>query len=207
MSQKGFLVCTQGHTPLPDLTDTVLAQQVKSGDQGAFEVLVQRYRTPLFHFIYRFLADYDLTCDMLQEVFLRFYISLPQLKTSAPFKQWLFHVARNCCVDELRKKRRSALSFSELEVEERENESTDLWEIPDPGPLPEEVVERRDLQALVQEAIRALPPRYRSIMLLRYVAQLSFSEIGEILSMPESTAKTYFHRAKPLLRKRIADRL
>jgi RNA polymerase sigma factor (sigma-70 family) len=200
---------TQEHirTPFLDSTDAVLAKQVLSGDQEAFEVLVQRYNAPLFNFICRFLGDYDLASDVLQQVFLRFYTSLPKLGTSDPFKPWLFQVARNCCVDELRRKNRYAIHFSQLEVENSEGELTGLNDIPDPGPLPEEVVERHDLQTVLQEAIQALPPKFRSVVILRYTSQLSFSEIGKVLSMPEATAKTYFHRAKVLLRKTITASL
>ena len=190
-----------------DMTDAVLAKQVLSGDQEAFELLVRRYNTPLFNFICRFLGDYDLACDVLQQVFLRFYTSLPKLGTGEPFKSWLFQVARNCCVDELRRKHRYAIHFSQLEVENSEGELTGLCDIPDPRPLPEEVVERRDLQALLQEAIQTLPPKFRSVVILRYASQMSFSEIGQVLSMPEATAKTYFHRAKVLLRKIIISHL
>ena len=55
-------------------------------------------------------------------------------------------------------------------------------------------------------AIQSLPPKFRAVVVLRYASQLSFSEIGKVLSMPEATAKTYFHRAKALLRKIISSR-
>jgi RNA polymerase sigma factor (sigma-70 family) len=205
---KRLTVHAQEHTRTPslDMTDAVLAKQVLSGDEEAFEMLVQRYHTPLFNFICRFLGDYDLACDVLQQVFLRFYTSLPKLGTGEPFKSWLFQVARNCCVDELRRRHRYAIHFSQLEVENSEGELTGLCDIPDPGPLPEEVIERRDLQVLLQQAIQTLPPKFRSVVILRYASQLSFSEIGKILCMPEATAKTYFHRAKVLLRKIIITR-
>ena len=135
---------------LLERTDTVLAQQVLNGDQEAFELLVQRYHTPLFNFIYRFLGDYDQTCDVLQQVFLRLYASLPKLGIG-PFRPWLFRVARNCCIDELRQKNRSALHFSQFE--NSEGDLTGLCDIPDPRPLPEEVAERRDLQAVLQDAV------------------------------------------------------
>jgi RNA polymerase sigma-70 factor (ECF subfamily) len=181
----------------------MLAQLVLAGDQDAFEGLVRRYSTPLFNFICRFLGDYDLACDVLQQVFLRFYTSLPKLGTGEPFKSWLFQVARNCCVDELRRKRRYAIHFSQLEVNSVDGESS-LCDIPDPSPLPEELVERRDLQKILMSAIQALPPKFRAVVVLRYSSQLSFSEIGKTLSMPEATAKTYFHRAKALLRKTLS---
>ncbi len=186
-----------------DLSDAILAQQALQGDQDAYEILVRRYSTPLFNFICRFLGDYDQSCDVLQQVFLRFYTSLPHLSTGEPFKPWLFQVARNCCVDELRRRKRYAIHFSQLETENNDGEITFLGDMPDPGPLPEEIMEHHDLQQYLQRAIQALPPKFRAVVLLRYVAQLSFSEIGRTLSMPEATAKTYFHRAKVLLRKTL----
>lgn len=189
----------------PYLSDAILAQQTLSGDQRAFEVLVQRYNTPLFNFIYHFLSDYDQACDVSQQVFLRFYTSLPNLNAGDPFKPWLFQVARNCCVDELRRRRRYAIHFSQLEVENSDGEVTFLSEIADPGPLPEELMEKRDLQQYLQQAIDTLPPKFRAVVLLRYLSQMSFSEIGHMLSMPEATAKTYFHRAKVLLRKILSS--
>ncbi len=190
-----------------DISDMVLAQQVLSGEQDAFERLVHRYSTPLFNFICHFLGDYDQACDVLQQVFLRFYTSLPRLGTTEPFKPWLFQVARNCCVDELRRRKRYAIHFSQLETENSEGEITFLGDMADPGPLPEEIMERHDLQQVLQDAIQSLPPKFRDVVTLRYLAQLSFSEIGRTLDMPEATAKTYFHRAKVLLRKTLSAQI
>lgn len=72
--------------------------------------------------------------------------------------------------------------------------------IPDMSPTPEELAERRELQQAIQHAIQTLPQAYRSIVLLRYGEQLTFSEIGRILHMSESSVKTRYNRAKPLLR-------
>lgn len=181
-----------------DVSDAVLAQQWLTGDQRAFEQLVQRYSTPLFNFICRFLGDYDQACDILQQVFIQLHTSLPSLRTDKPLKSWLFQVARNRCLDELRRKH--AIHFSELEIVNDENEVSLLSAIPDVGPLPEELAERSDLQERLQAAIQTLPVKFRSVVLLRYASQFSFCEIGQALNMPEATAKTYFQRAKPLLR-------
>ncbi len=181
-----------------EMSDGILAQRSIAGDQRAFEILVQRYSTPLFNFICRFLSDYDQACDILQQVFVQLYISLPNLRTSDPLKAWLFQVARNRCLDELRRKH--AIHFSELEPANDDDELSPLATMPDTDPLPEELAERRDLQQCLQKAIQTLPPKFRSVVLLRYAGQLSFSEIGQALDMPEATAKTYFQRAKPLLR-------
>ncbi len=188
-----------------EIPDSVLAGQILAGHQKAFETLVQRYSTPLFNFICRFLVDYDQACDISQQVFLQLYLSLPTLRTGDPLKAWLFQVARNRCLDELRRKH--AIHFSELESSSDEDELSLLASMPDTSPLPEELAEHHDLQECLQRAIEALPPKFRSVVLLRYAGQLSFSEIGQVLAMPEATAKTYFQRAKPLLRTALSPQL
>ena len=194
---------TKKHTFEP--SDGVLAQKVMAGDEDAYAALVERYSTPLFNFIYRFLNDYDAACDILQQVFLQLYISLPKLRIGEPLKAWLFRVARNRCLDELRRKR--IVHFSELQTPGEDEDLSPLAIIPDTSPLPEDVVEHHDLQHMLQEAIDGLPPKFRAVVLLRYAGQLSFSEIGRTLEMPEATAKTYFQRAKPLLRAVLRNQL
>lgn len=185
-----------------EISDGVLVQQTLAGDQRAFEALVQRYNVPLFNFICHCLGDYDLACDVSQQVFLQLYISMPTLRTGEPLKAWLFQVARNRCLDELRRKR--AIHFSDLESASDDDDLSPLAIMPDPCPLPDEMAERSDLQRSLRSAIDALPPKFRSVVLLRYAGQLSFSEIGKTLNMPEATAKTYFQRARPLLRNALA---
>jgi RNA polymerase sigma-70 factor (ECF subfamily) len=192
----------RARTQSPEISDGVLVQQTLAGDQHAFEMLVRRYNVPLFNFICHCLGDYDQACDVLQQVFLQLYISMPTLRTGEPLKAWLFQVARNRCLDELRRKR--AIHFSELESANDEDDLSPLAIMPDTQPLPEEIAEHRDLQQTLQRAIQGLPPKFRSVVLLRYAGQLSFSEIGKTLNMPEATAKTYFQRARPLLRAALA---
>jgi RNA polymerase sigma factor (sigma-70 family) len=181
-----------------EMSDGLLAQQSLGGNEHAFEGLFKRYRPALFKFVFNILRDYDQACDILQQVFLQLYVSLPSLDTHRPLKSWLFQVARNRCLDELRRKR--LVRFSELDTFNDEDESEVLDFVPDPRPLPEEIVEHRDLQEKLLRAIRCLPPKFRSVVFLRYTEQLTFPQIGKALGMPEATAKTYFSRAKPLLR-------
>jgi RNA polymerase sigma factor (sigma-70 family) len=187
-----------------EISDGILVQHTLAGDEDAYTLLVQRYRLPLFRFICRFLSDSDAADDLLQEVFLRLYLSLPKLRTDTPLKPWLFQVAQNRCLDELRRKQ--VIHFSTLQGSTEDDEHSLMGSIPDPDPLPEEVAERHDVQTLLQQAIATLPPKYRSIVLLHYVAQLTFPEIGHVLQMPEATAKTYFQRSKPLLRAALAEK-
>jgi RNA polymerase sigma-70 factor (ECF subfamily) len=183
---------------LADLPDGLLMQFALSGDQRAFAALVHRFTAPLFHYISHVLEDAEEAEDILQQVFLKLYLSLPTLHRKGPLKPWLFHVTRNQCLDYLRRK--AVLHFSELEASGQESECSALAMLADPSPLPEEVAEHHDLQQTIDRAIHTLPPKVRAIILLRYVEQLSNSEIAERLGMPTTTVKTYLHRAKPLLR-------
>jgi len=102
-------------------------------------------------------------------------------------------------MDELR--RIQPVYFSELKISDEVDDEFIPFEcMPDPGPLPEEIAEQHELQQRILRAISVLPPRLRSVVFLRYTLQKSFFEIGQILNIPEATAKTYFHRAKPILR-------
>jgi RNA polymerase sigma-70 factor (ECF subfamily) len=194
----------------PGTSDRCLVEQVAGGDHKAFEILVCRYHAPLFKFVCRNLTDYELARDVVQFVFLKLYLFIPRLHTNwstlhteTPLKAWLFQVAWNRCMDE--KRRRQPLLFSELELGSDEDEQSLPGTIPDTYPLPEEIAEHRELQHLICRAIEGLPPRFRLVVLLRYTRELSFGEIGRLLNMPENTAKTYFQRARPLLRAALAS--
>jgi RNA polymerase sigma-70 factor (ECF subfamily) len=97
--------------------------------------------------MYRYMGDYDQACDVLQDVWLQLYRSLPTLRTGEPLKSWLFRVAQNRSLDVLhRRRRRCALYFSELDREADEEERFPLASLPDFHPLPEELAEHHDLQ-------------------------------------------------------------
>jgi len=188
-----------------DVPDGVLVGQAQAGDQRAFELLVSRYHCPLVSYIQGFLKDDDLAYDVLQHVLFQLYVSLPILLTHVSLKAWLFQVARNRCLDELRRRhRRAEVPFSTFERKVGE-ELSPVEAIPDPEPLPEEVAERSDLRCSLQQAMRSLPPTFRSIVHLRCFRQLSFSEVGRMLKMPETTVKAYFYRSLPRLRRALAS--
>jgi RNA polymerase sigma factor (sigma-70 family) len=189
-----------------EVPDGVLVEQALAGDQCAFELLVSRYHGPLERYIRGFLKDGDEVYDVLQHVFLQLYVSLPSLLRNVSLKPWLFQVARYRCLDELRRRYRQAeIPFSTLEREDREEELSLVEAIPDPELLPEEISERIDLHCLLQQAIVSLPPKFRSVVHLHCFRQLSFSEIARTLKMPESSAKAYFYRSLPRLRRALAS--
>src|SRR5258708_28136820 len=151
----------------------------------------------------RVLKDDEQAHDVLQFVLLQLYVSRPTLLRDVPLKAWLFQVARHRCLDELRKqRRRPSIHFSELSWEDESEGIALIESILDPRPVPEEIVEQLDLHAALHQAMRQLPLRFRPIGHLRCFSQLTFSEIGRMLTRPEPTWKTYFYR--PLRRVRSA---
>src|SRR5437868_7713018 len=184
--------------------DGALVGQALAGDQRAFELLVSRYHRPLVRCIRGFLKDDEQVNDVLQHVFLQLYLSLPVLLRNGSIRAWLFEVARNRCLDELRKRRRRAeILFSTLEWKYREEELSPVEAIPDPEPLPEEEAERSDLQCSLSQALFSLPPKCRSIVRLHCFRQLSFAEIARVLNIPRNTVKTYYYRSLPRLRRAL----
>jgi len=186
--------------------DGLLVEQALAGDQCAFEFLVNRYHHQLASYIRGFLKDNDQIYDVLQQVYLQLYLSLPVLLRNGSLKAWLFQVARNRCLDELRKRRRRPeIPFSTIEREDGEEGLSPLDALPDPEPLPEEMTESSELHGVLHAAIGSLPPKLRSIVHLHCFRQLTFAEIGRTLKMPETTVKTYFYRSLPRLRSALAS--
>ena len=191
------------------LSDSDLIDQALSGDQSAFEVLVHRYEKALYNFVTRYLRNQEQAGDVMQFVFLQLYRFLPRLKgnlfstrSETPLKSWLFQVAINRCKQELRKNK--LLYFCDLDMVPDDDNGTIAQDVADTEPLPEEIVERHELQLSLYTAIQTLPARPRSVVLLRYTQELSFGEIGRRLNMPENTVKSHFHRARLHLRAVLA---
>jgi RNA polymerase sigma factor (sigma-70 family) len=164
-------------------------------EPGAFDALVRRHQGPLFNFCLRMLGQPDDAADVAQETFVQLYSHLSQLDEYQPLSPWLFRVARNRCIDVIR--RRRTVPFNTNETDEREPI--------DEEPLPDELAEHKDLQRLLHEAIAQLPPSYAEVVALRYAADRSFAEIGQILDCDEGAARVRFHRAKSLLRKYLRE--
>jgi RNA polymerase sigma factor (sigma-70 family) len=182
------------------LPDGVLIQQALAGNQRAFEALVLRYRSMLFYAIYPCLHDFHEAQDTVQDVFLQLFRSLATIRVDGSLKSWLFTVARNRCLDRLRRKRPSY--FSEIDLGP-EDEGSLLDALVDADPLPEEWLEQREQAQRLRQAIGSLPAKYRLVVMLRYETKMSYRAIGQALHIPESTVKTQFHRAKRLLRSSV----
>ena len=189
-------------TSRSESVDGSAVKEILAGHQEAFDFLFHRYYDMIFNYIRKYLVDYDLSCDITQNVFIQLYLSLPTLRLDVSLRGWLYQVARRRCLDEL--SRRHAIPFSQMEVIEEDEDRSPFAILPDADALPEELIEQHEVRNTTLKAIGELPPRYRMVVFLRYTEQLRFSEISKRLNMPGATAKTYFHRARPLLRAALA---
>jgi RNA polymerase sigma-70 factor, ECF subfamily len=189
----------------PNLSDEELAKQFVAGKTSAFELLVQRYSKPVYNFALNFLGDADEADEAAQLTFVQMFQSLPRARLDAPLKPWIYQIARNKCIDLWRGHKTVSLTPDEEHTLEGDDQpDTDPR---DPAPLPDELAEREDLQRILRRTINALPLKFRTAATLRYVNELSFAEIARVMNVPENTAKTYFQRAKKLLRAKLSDLL
>ena len=173
----------------------LLARFTSAGDQRAFEALVRRHQGSVFNFCLRLLGQPEDAADVVQDTFVQLYSHLGRLDVAEPLAPWLFRVARNRCIDVLRRRRTIGLDDDEPEEPIADE------------PLPDEVAERADLQHLLAEAIQHLPPTYAEVVALRYAADRTFGEIAVIIGCDEGAARVRFHRAKALLRGWLRARL
>jgi len=187
--------------PTHSSAPSVEGQQVISArrhEPGAFEALVRRHQGPLYNFCLRMLGQGEDAADVAQETFVQLYSHLGRLDEREPLAPWLFRVARNRCIDVIRRRRTVPLGVSDAS-----DDHSTSFEPTDDEPLPEELAERADLQRLLASAIAALPPTYSEVVALRYAGDRSFAEIAEILDCDEGAARVRFHRAKGLLRRQL----
>jgi len=188
---------------LPGLTDEQLAQSYVDGVAACFDEIVRRYSGPIYAFTLRMVGRPEDADDLTQDVFVQLLKSLPAARPDLPLRPWVYVIARNKCLDYL--KRKKALLFSALEAAGSERSVEERFE--DSGPLPEELAERADLRELLDRAIGSLSTRYRTVVALRYSTDLTFAEIGAVLELPENTVKTHFQRAKVILRALLREQL
>lgn len=179
--------------------DDILVLRSKNGDKEAFDILVQRYRGPLFRFVYHSLRQKDDAEDITQESFVKAYLSLRQLKDNHLFKIWLFKIALNLIRDSKRSaKRKLTVSLDSLEEERGVS--------PSEGDPPwEENIERKDLLELVEKEIASLPEELREVIILRDLQGFSYEEIALLLRCPIGTVKSRLFNAREILKERLSD--
>ncbi|GIP34959.1 RNA polymerase sigma factor SigW [Paenibacillus sp. J2TS4] len=182
--------------------ETRLAKLSRNGDRRAFAELVDLYKDKIYHLAYRMLSQAHAAEDIVQETFLRVYRNLHRYDENQKFSTWIYRIATNLCIDQLRKRK---ANYS-LDAEMPEGEGADWYSLlPSEEETPEGQVLLSETQQQIRSAIDALPEKYKSVVILRYLHDLSLQEIGDILGMPVTTVKTRVHRGREYLRKKLAS--
>ena len=182
-------------------TDEEILSRYKDGDAEAFRKLIERYTSALYNFAARMAGKRDAP-DIVQEIFIKIWKNIRRFDPSkAGFKTWLFTIARNTITDFLRKKKN--LLFSDMETGAEEDINSFAQNVPDEALLPVEALERLEDGATLNRILEQLPALSREILVLHYQEEMTFEEVGKILSKPSNTVKSQHRRAILELRKMI----
>lgn len=182
--------------------DAELMLKFKEGDVSCFGKLLDKYERPLLNMIYRLIGDRREAEELTQEVFLRVYKSASGYEALAKFSTWLYRIATNLCLNELRKKGKVQIESLDVPILTEEGEIN--REIENGGRAsPAELMEQKERQSIVREAINSLPENQRAAVILNRYEELSYEEIAHCLNLSVSAVKSLLHRAKESLKVKL----
>ena len=184
--------------------ETAAIERVLEGDQEAYTLLVQRYSGPLYRYLLNMLGRPAEADDLVQDAFLRAYLSLASYDSHYRFSTWLFRIATNLALNYIKVRRRTV----SLEVLQRDPDGPPV-EFPDPSATAQmhQQAERRELAELIRECIEELPPAYRVVVSLRHIAELSYAEIASSIDLPINTVRSRLHRGRERLGTCLEERV
>lgn len=178
------------------MTEQELVHSAQKGDTSAFGQLVEAHQSKIYTLCYRMTGNAEDAADLTQEVFLSAWRSLSRFQEQSSFGTWIYRMATNASIDFLRReKRRQVLSMTmEEDSEERQAQ------VPDERYSPHRLLEQKEARQAVANALAALSPEHRQVLVLREMEGLSYQEIGQLLDLEEGTVKSRIARARLALR-------
>lgn len=184
--------------------DIEMMLRFKAGDTGAFHQLFHRHKGRVIQYCYRFCGHPAVAEELAQETFLRVYTAAPRYRPKARFRTWLFRIAANVCLNEIRRpdhrNRIEPLDPTDANPEkEAGNVATPVGD-----DRPDEQFARREQQQRVRDAIAQLPREQRAALLLRVEQEFSYKEIGRQIGRTENHVKALIHRGRNKLRQTLA---
>lgn len=182
--------------------DAALMLRVKQGDAAAFTELVEKYKQPVINLIYRSLRDAAEAEDLAQNVFVQVYKAADRYRISAKFSTWLFTIARNMCLNEIRRRSRHPADSIDAAFADQDDALLPQFEDRRNAAPPEELL-RGELEQKVDEALAVLPENQRTALLLCRQEELSYEEIAEVLGCSLSATKSLIHRARETLKDKL----
>jgi RNA polymerase sigma-70 factor (ECF subfamily) len=183
-------------------SDHQLIEATKQGDEAAFAEIVNRYRNPLTNYLFRMLNDYEEAVDLAQETFVRVYFAIERYHTEYAFSTYIYRIATNLAISEIRKKKRRKLLSLTSFFQSEDGDAQEFHPI-DEKSLPDEDLIETERNKTIEKAIATLPDKYRAPIVLREIQELSYEEIAQILGLGLGTTKSRISRARALLREKL----
>ncbi len=181
--------------------DNLLIEQCLKGQQGSFSELIDKYKKLVFNLAYRMTNNLDDAEDISQEVFIRVYKSLYNFNPNYKFSTWLYQMTLNLCRDRFRKGKISSVS---LDAPLNKDDQKDLSSlISDNENDPEEIFIEVEQTNFINDLITSLPFKYREVIILRHLKDLSYDEMSKILNISLGSVKSRLFRARELLKNKL----
>ena len=190
--------------PAEGISDADVMLRVKTGDDSAFEYLVQKYRRPMVSFMYRMTHNAAVAEDLAQEVFLRVYRSRDNYEPSAKFTTWLYRIASNLAVNHARDTRHERAENT-VSIDEPDENTGLTVDVPDTSLSAEETILRRERMAAIRQRVQGLPERQRIAVIMHKYQQMDYRQIAEVLKLSESATKSLLFRAYETLRVQLKE--
>ena len=170
---------------------------LSTGDPKAYNQLMKLYRDPIYFMLYEKVGDQELAKDLTIEALGKAFKKLHLYTPDFAFSTWLYTVARNNCIDYLRKNKLPTISIEKMMLDEDGKRNTFDLESNDPNP--EKLMIKKQRIAILRQIVDQLKPKYRDLVKLRYFKELSYEEIAETLEVPLGTVKAQLHRSREQL--------
>ena len=175
------------------MNERELIARLQKRDEAAFEELIRQYEKKVYTLCFRMCGNSEDAEEAAQDAFLALWRGIDRFRQESSLSTWIYRLATNACTDTLRRRKKQSGSVS-LDDEELFVDAVDT------SPQPQETVEHRETQKLLQEGLSALPEEYRKVLILREIEGLSYTEIAESASIELGTVKSRISRGRSLLR-------
>ncbi|MBC8096481.1 MAG: sigma-70 family RNA polymerase sigma factor [Akkermansiaceae bacterium] len=182
--------------------DAALMLRVKQGDTAAFTELVEKYKQPVINLTYRILRDATEAEDLAQNVFIQVYKSADRYRITARFSTWLFTIARNLCLNEIRRRSRHPADSMDATHPGHDDQPWQQFEDKQTFAPPDKLLQS-ELEQKIEEALAGLPENQRTAILLCRQEELSYEEIAEVLDCSLSATKSLIHRGRETLKEKL----
>ncbi|HRI47065.1 MAG TPA: sigma-70 family RNA polymerase sigma factor [Ignavibacteriaceae bacterium] len=175
------------------ISDEELMLDFQQNDNvDSFTILVKRYKNPLMNFVHKFVGDYEVAADIVQDTMIRVFKRKDSFKPIGKFSTWIYTIAGNLAKTELQRKRK----FGALSLDALSDDEDKPFQIEDNRYRPDVEVINKLTYEMIMEAIQKIPPIFREILILRDIQELSYEEISEITNIPNGTIKSRLNRGR-----------